>query len=142
MNGRFKKNMLALGAFLCLAACAGAGTPVPADLQHHRFVLESVDGNPFVSVTGAPDIEFNQDLRVSGRICNRYAGQAVLENGILTVSRMASTKMLCPDPDLNSLESLFISMLMAGAQVELSGNTLTLRQGGHVLVYRLHDWVR
>lgn len=138
---------LLLGGVLCLSACAGAsgpgaGGPVYSDLAHHRYVLESVDGKPFAAATHAPDIEFNENFHISGRACNRYTGRGTLENGVLTVPRMASTKMLCPNEALNAFEPLFASMLAAGAELELDGNTLTLRQGGHVLVYTLRDWVR
>ncbi len=55
---------------------------------------------------------------------------------------MASTKMLCPDDALNRFETLFSGMLAAGARIDLSDNKLTLRQGDHVLVYTIRDWVR
>lgn len=132
--------------FLCLpllfVACAAATFPSAGDLLHRRFVLESLDGKPFTSSMGAPDIEFNEGFRLSGRICNRYSGQASLENGLLLAPHMAMTKMLCPDEALNDFETLFGSMLGTGAQVTFSGNTLTLRQGTHVLVYKSADWVR
>ena len=123
------------------SACAGAKTLSQADLAHRRFVLASVDGVAFAPAPGAPDIEFGEGFRVYGRICNRYSGPGTLENGVLTVERMISTKMLCPDAALNEFESLFARMLRDGVQVELSGKTLTLRGGGHVLVYTARDWV-
>ena len=127
--------------FCVAAGCAGAKQPDRNDLLHRRFVLESVDGAAFSSSVKTPDIEFNENFRVSGQMCNRYTGQGELANGVLTVRQMASTKMLCVDQELNALEQLFGVMLREGAAIDLSGTTLTLRQGGHVLVFTLRDWV-
>ncbi len=139
-----RKVCAALLAFAVLltAACAGAKSPAMADLQHRGFVLVSVDGAPFTGYEKTPDIEFGQDFRVSGQVCNRYFGQGVLENGILTVGQMASTKMMCAEDALNRLEDLLAQMLVSGAEVSLADNTLTLRQGGHELVFTARDWVR
>ena len=133
-------------AVLCLpvfltAACAGAKAPTRDELLHRRFVLTSVDGVPQAASPITPDIEFNEGFRVSGRMCNRYAGQGKLENGLLTVGQMISTKMLCTDDALNRLDGLLAAMLAAGARADLSGGTLTLRQGGHTLVFTARDWV-
>lgn len=122
-------------SLLANVACAGVKTPAQADLAQRRFVLADVDGVPFAAGQ-RPDISFSEDFRVSGRMCNRYTGQGTLQNGVLTVKQMASTKMLCIDAALNRLEGQFGAMLAAGAHTELTGDTLTLRQGGHVLVFR------
>lgn len=139
---RFRSVCLFLLAPVLLgAACSAAKAPALADLSQRRFVLVSQDGVPFAAAN-APDIAFGEDFRVSGRVCNRYAGQGTLENGVLTVKGMASTKMLCQDEALNRLETLFAAMLDAGAQADLSGGLLALRQGGHTLVYRAADRAR
>lgn len=120
-----------------VTGCVGGKTPDRADLLYSRFVLETVDGKPFVTPRRMPDLEFGENFRVSGQICNRFFGQGELVDGILTVKQMGTTKMLCPEEELNSFENQFALMLMSGAAVELSGDLLTLSQGGHVLVYRL-----
>ncbi|MCC8194967.1 MAG: META domain-containing protein [Deltaproteobacteria bacterium] len=122
-------------------ACANAKAPAQADLLHRRFVLATVDGDPFPAMN-PPDIEFNEGFRVSGRICNRYTGLGTLENGVLTVGQMATTKMLCPDDTLNRFETMFAAMLAAGVKVDLEDDRLRLSQGGHVLVFTARDWVR
>lgn len=128
--------------FLLAAGCAGSKNMNQKDLLHHRFVLESIDGVPFESSVRTPDIEFGEGFRVYGGICNRYTGQGELADNVLTVKQMASTKMLCADDKLNKFEGQFAQMLSAGAEIAIEGNTLTLKQGGHVLVYKLADWVR
>lgn len=112
------------------------------DLLHRHFVLISADGVDFSAKEKVPDLEFGEDFRVLGAVCNRFMGQGELESGTLTVKQMASTKMMCLDPELNALEQQFAGMLEAGAVIDFDGKILTLRQGGHTLIYELRDWVR
>lgn len=143
------KKLFACAFGLCIIfsalfsiGCAGAKGVKEADLSNRRFVLESVDGKAFTSANRTPDIAFGENFRVQGGICNRYTGQGVLAGNVLTVKQMASTKMLCVDDALNKLETQFAQMLHAGAEVTLDGKTLTLRQGGHTLVYTAADRVK
>ncbi|MDL2207734.1 META domain-containing protein [Desulfovibrio sp. OttesenSCG-928-M16] len=97
-----------------------------ADLLNGHFVLRSVNGRDYSQKERVPSLAFNQDFRISGGICNRYTGQAALEDGKLFVRNMASTKMLCVDEDLNKLESAFAHMLEQGADLSFDGAALTL----------------
>lgn len=108
-------------------------------LQQRRFVLVSVDGEPFEGRAQAPEMEFMEGLRVTGGICNRFTGQGELAGGVLKVGRMASTRMLCVDENLNRVERLFATMLREGARVAVDGNTLTLTHGGNTLGWELRD---
>lgn len=136
-------------AVTLLAAC-GAKNAAPdqasgvskQDLVHHAFVLASINGNPFVEKERLPTLEFNEGFRVSGAVCNRFTGQAELENGMLTVKQMASTRMLCADQELNRLENDFSRMLMDGAAITLAGKILTLGRDGYVLEFVLRDLAR
>lgn len=144
------KRAMAFLTALCMAAllaACGAKSSAPyqtggvskQDLLHHTFVLASINGRPFMEKERLPTLEFNEGFRVSGAICNRFTGQAELENGMLTVKQMASTRMLCVDQELNRLESDFSTMLMNGAAVTLAGKTLTLRRDGYALEFTLRD---
>lgn len=126
--------------FFC--GCAGAKAPSREDLMHRRFVLSEVDGKAFSGAERVPDIAFDENFRVYGAVCNRYMGQGELAGDVLTVRQAASTKMLCGDDELNNLETLFHQMLQAGAKIDLSDASLTLRQGGRALTYTLRDWIR
>lgn len=124
------------------ASCAASGPAVDErDLLHHRFVLHSVDGEVYALEEPAPTISFNEGLRVSGSVCNRFMGQGLLADGKLTVGQIATTRMACVDPVLSRYENLILEMLGAGVEAEYRDRTLTLRQGGHTLVYRLWDLV-
>ena len=130
-----------LTALLVAVGCVGGQKPVLADLELRRFVLESVDGVPFCA-SRMPEMAFDENFRVSGQMCNRFMGQGKLENGVLTVAQMASTRMFCAEEALNHAENRISSMLMAGAEVELTDGILTLRQGGHTVTFTAADRVQ
>lgn len=140
------KKKLFLILFCCAlpvmaAACAAPGAVAEGDLLHRRFALHSVDGEVYTLKEPVPTISFNEGLRVSGSVCNRFMGQGRLADGKLTVSQIATTRMACVDPVLSRYERLILEMLGAGVETEYRDKTLTLRQGGHTLVYRLWDLV-
>lgn len=148
--------------FLCLAAllfavagCMGQGgapvgqeasvnaTVTAQDLLHHRFELTAINGAALPkNISRTPTIEFNEGMRISGQTCNRFMGNGTLENGVLTVSEMASTMMMCVEPVLNELERDFSALLRGGAAVRLDGQTLTLSKEGYELTYTLRDLVQ
>lgn len=133
-------SFLAIGlALLASVSCAGGSNMKEADLMHRRFVLESVNGTPFNSSFRTPDIEFGENFRVYGQVCNRYRGQGKLAGDVLTVAQMASTLMMCPDQALNKLERDFSEMLRNGAEIKFVDNTLTLSGNGQTLVYKVSD---
>ena len=118
------------------------------DLLHWRFVLKTADGKDFSGTERPVDLEFIQSpdaaegRQVAGSICNRYSGNGNVENGLLTVKRLMTTRMLCPDQQLNALEQLFAGMLEQGADVTFMDRSLILRQGQHELVFEAADWVQ
>ena len=131
------KTTLTLVAAMLLGGCASSSQPAPGDtLANRSFVLTSVDGHAVTAPQGMkPGINFGEDMRVTGVMCNRFFGQGKLETGVLTVPHMASTRMLCSNPELNKWEMAIVNMLTAGARVKLTENTLTLEGAGHSLVY-------
>ena len=136
--------MLAVLTAACGKKLCGGQAITQQDLIHHRFVLVSADGKDFSAKDRVPSIEFNEGLHISGAVCNRFTGQGRLVGNVLTVEQMASTKMLCVDPDLSELESLLARMLSEGAELRLGGDgqRLVIRQGKHKLIYKLSDWIR
>lgn len=112
------------------------------ELVRRQFTLKSADGVDFTRKERRPTIEFSEDLRVAGSVCNRLVGQASFEGSKLFIRNIASTKMMCPDHDLNRLENRFAEMFDTGFDVQLEGKTLKLTQEGHDLVYERLDWAR
>ena len=138
-----KLASLALAAMV-LAGCAQSGdksTVTAQDLQHHRYVLQTVDGKPLTGIKRMPELSFGENMHISGAMCNRFMGQATLENNTLKVKGLGMTMMLCVEPQLNDLDHRINEMLTAGANVSLANQQLVLKSGQHTLTYKLADLV-
>lgn len=107
-------------------------------LSRQKFVLVQINEADYSGPEGqpVPSLEFGEDFLVSGRICNNYRGPGELQDGVLSVRAMASTRMMCPDTNLNQLETRFFQMLENGAALSMNGDRLTLRQGDNSLVFK------
>ncbi|AWH87277.1 heat shock protein HslJ [Limnobaculum parvum] len=116
-----------------------------SDLLHHNFILIGVDGNRMADTTKEKKplhIEFEENMHVSGAMCNRFMGQATLKDGVLTAKQLASTRMACIDEQINRLDQVIAATLNSGARVTLDQGVLTLSAAQHTLTYKLSDWVR
>jgi len=137
-----KRTALLVLTTLALAGCAQTAEQKSLsaqDLENHRFVLQSVNGTPFVAKEGAnvPELSFGDKLQLSGAMCNRFFGQATLNGDQLKAEGMAMTRMMCAEPQLNDLDNQFGQMLTSGAQISLNGQQLTLKNDQHTLTYTL-----
>ncbi|MDL2279946.1 META domain-containing protein [Desulfovibrio sp. OttesenSCG-928-G11] len=119
-----------------------AAQKTPEDLLDRHFVLLSVNGVDFSGKERIPELEFGEDMRIAGGICNRFAGKARLEDGVLLAGRLALTRMLCVDEELNKLEQRFTRMLEQGASLSFDGKTLILEGAELTLVFRRSDLER
>ena len=131
-------EVLITSSLVSLAACQGGVESVveAGELIGRSWVLESVDGG---SVTGAkprPDLAFADELKFSGLAgCNRFFGQGNLEESRFVTGAVGTTRMACPPPQ-EELERKVLAVLTNGCEIELEGGGLTLRGGGHTLVYQ------
>ena len=137
------RAILALTALLGLAMLQGCGGDKVAamdaerqDLAGHSFVLTKINGEAH-SIKNVPTLGFNEEMRAYGSFCNRFMGQAEVKGGVLTVSQMASTMMMCPDQVVNNLERDGSQLLMNGAKTSFDGSTLVLSSDDYSLEYRL-----
>ncbi|MCT4703926.1 heat shock protein HslJ [Enterobacteriaceae bacterium H20N1] len=139
-----KKLASLMLATAVLAGCAQSGdkgSVTAQDLQHHRYVLQSVDGKPLEGIKRMPELSFGENMHISGSMCNRFMGQATLEDSTLKAKGLGMTMMLCVEPQLNQLDRMINDMLTGGAQVGLAQQQLTLKNSQHTLVYKLADLV-
>ena len=135
MNGF--ANSLALGSLLLLAlACQTSQMPSgSAALSNHRWVLTELDGQPIIDTVrrNAASLQFfEKEGRVAGSGgCNRITG-GYERSGTdgLKFSRIVSTRMACPGPDL---ETPFLRALDRVDGFSIAQGVLTLRQGQAVL---------
>lgn len=66
------KKVAALVALsLLMAGCVSNDkiAVTPEQLQHHRFVLESVNGKPVTNDKNPPEISFGEKMMISGSMC-------------------------------------------------------------------------
>jgi heat shock protein HslJ len=92
----------------------------------------SLDG---VEVT----LEFHQDagggLRIGGTSgCNRYTAGAAVSGDTLTLSAIAGTRMMCPDPQM-AVEDAYLKALEGVSRYEEQGSQLVLFYAGGQLLF-------
>jgi heat shock protein HslJ len=85
-------------------------------LQHHRFVLTSVNGQAVNAGDRPLELSFGEKMAitgkmyVSGNMCNGFSGEGKVSDGEL-VKSLAMTRMLCHDAQLNTLDATIGKML-------------------------------
>ncbi len=136
-----KKIVTLMALSMLMAGCVSNGkvSVNREQLQHHRFVLESVNGKLVTVAKNQPELSFGENMTVSGNMCNRFTGQGKLSDGELKVKDLAMTRMMCSDPQLNALDGIVSEMFKQGAQVDLTANQLTLATAEQTLTYKLSD---
>ncbi|EAN0414430.1 TPA: heat shock protein HslJ [Salmonella enterica] len=132
-----KKSVTLVALSIIMTGCVSSGkvSVKREQLEHHRFVLESVNGK---TVTG-PELSFGEDMTVSSKMCNQFTGEGKLSDGELKVKNLAMTRMMCADPQLNALDGTLSELFSKGAQVDLTANQLTLATAETTLMYKLAD---
>ena len=124
--------------------CGDTDILTQGDLQHHRWLLESIDGvrlDAAVADSMIPELDFGERMTVSGNTgCNRFRGRAVLREQFLVIESMASTRRLCT-PVQNEVERILVEALGNESLVRINAERqLILRSGRTVLRFRLFDW--
>lgn len=93
----------------------------------------SPEGTPVAATQGAHLKLTDNNLSVSGfGGCNRFVGAyqtAPIASHPLRFSRLASTRMLCANPETMKEEALFMETLAQTTQYEITDKTLTLYYG-------------
>lgn len=100
---------------MLMSACNESKKITTADLINHRFVLIKFN-NEDVSPDKQAEIEFTEDMNVTGKMCNRFVGKTILENDTLKSNGLAMTKMLCNDEQLNKLDNIIGQLFADGAK--------------------------
>lgn len=125
--------------------CTDTSIVTQGDLQHHRWILESVNGDPLPvdELHGKiPDLEIGEQMMATGNSgCNRISGRAVLREEFFMIDGMISTRMSCAPPQ-NELERLIQSALTSESVIRLDDSrNLLLESTYGSLRFRLQDWV-
>jgi heat shock protein HslJ len=123
------------------------------DLQHRRWVLNSIDGLELADfarqlgfeddapLTKVPDLDFGEQGFVSGNTgCNQFQGQARVVDNSLILSQLAVTAMLCGG-FAGELELQLQLLYRNPLAISFDDSSLILETSEKVLRYRLRDWV-
>ena len=119
------------------ATAAGSVTASSA-LQGPRWRLIELEGQPALSGGGArePHLIFSRDSvdRVGGATgCNSMGGRYTAEGDRIRFSDLFSTKMACIEEERMRQETRFVGALGRVDRYAISGDTLTLSEGGTVV---------
>ncbi|WP_434777022.1 META domain-containing protein [Neisseria sp. Ec49-e6-T10] len=141
-------SLCALAALLITTGCTSmpqnhSNSVTTTDLQHRNFALLQFNGQtlPTDNKYKNPNLEFAEGMHISGAVCNRFNGQAQLNNNVLSAPNLAATRMMC-EPTLNQIESALFKTLSDGATISFDGKTLTLKNSQNTFVYTIADYVR
>lgn len=102
-------------------------------LENHQFKLVEFNGKA-IAVEPAPFIQFNDEMRVSGQMCNHFFGQTTLDDNQLK-GTLGMTLMYCDNPELNTLDQVIGKMFTDGVKISDTDGRLTFTQGDNTLVY-------
>lgn len=92
-----------------------------ANLVGSEWVVEDIGGAGIVD-SSKVSLNFTDDSQISGRAsCNGYGGAYSADNGALQVSRLISTKRMCP-PALMNQEQRFMQLLTDAVHYEFDSN--------------------
>lgn len=126
--------------------CTETTVITQADLQHHRWLLSSINGRALDGdqpENVVPELDFGERMHVAGNSgCNHFTGTGVLHNQFFAIERMASTRKRCTTVQ-NSLEQTVLKVLAGRSEISIEDSgALVLESGDTVLRFELRDWVR
>lgn len=124
------RKLTVTAAALTLAVSAQAGVPKPAQLVDTGWTIIRIDGKKPASPRA--EIRF-----LPGRInatagCNGLGGEWKIRKGRLEGGPFMSTMMYCEG--LMEQERVLADVLGGKARIDVTGRTLTLKSGKHVIV--------
>jgi len=125
--------------------CDKAKVVTQGDLQHHRWVLESINGNKIgaAQLDGKiPELEIGEQMMASGYLgCNRFQGKAALRENRFIIDPVASTRMFC-ETKQNDIELLLLQVFARESTISIDvAKNLILITDGSLLKFRLKDRV-
>jgi heat shock protein HslJ len=101
---------------------AGSNWEVTAYNNGNQAVVGVLEGTTLTA-------NFGEDGSLSGNSgCNQYTGTYKVDSNQITIGPLASTMMMCSDPEgLMDQEAQFLAALQSAASYEIEGNVLQLR---------------
>jgi heat shock protein HslJ len=111
------------------------------DLQHHRWLLESINGTGLDFDERLPELDFGERMNVFGNLgCRRFSGTAELRGPYVTFFDILPENRQC-EPARNAIERIMFNVLDAESAVTIDEERhLILSFDGIELQFRLEDW--
>ncbi|WP_177208002.1 META domain-containing protein [Pseudoalteromonas denitrificans] len=104
-------------------------------LKHQNFKLHTIDKKA-VETIKVVNIEFIEAMRTNGFAgCNRFFGQAIIEEGKFKVDKIGMTRKSC-GTDINKIETDIIDTLSTWSDITLENDILTIK-GKHELMFKI-----
>ncbi|WP_159064955.1 META domain-containing protein [Thaumasiovibrio subtropicus] len=136
-----KKTIAAMASALILAGCmtSSNSAKIGDQLFNKEWQLSQIDG-AFIDTEIVKQVP-NFTLETGGRItgvggCNRFFGDATLDGTHLSAPALASTKMMCIQNEVATIEAQFMQALSQGVHVEfLNESEVTLKGEAHTFVF-------
>lgn len=124
--------------------CEETDIVTEGDLQHHRWLLRSVDGIVVNSAEfdgAVPELDFGERMTVTGSYgCNRFSAQASLRERAIVFERMSSTRRLCSAKQ-NEIEHTVQRVLFGQPVVKIDAMRQLILEAGQIeLRFFLSDW--
>jgi heat shock protein HslJ len=121
--------------------CNETAIVTQGDLQHHRWLLERIDGEP-VDVDGPmPELDFGERMTVSGSLgCSTFSASTALRGSKLGFSDILTRSDACGPASLE-IEQIMFNVISAEPAVSIGEEQqLILNSAGTELQFRLEDW--
>jgi heat shock protein HslJ len=122
--------LLSTGLLACATEGGGAAarrgvtsTPSGSYLAGSEWALLDLGGTTITE--GRPTLAFAEPGRLSGNgSCNRFSGPVDIGEGTVKIGALASTKMACAEPELNTQEVAYLAALQNAERLVMDGPVL------------------
>jgi heat shock protein HslJ len=121
--------------------CSEIQTITQGDLQHHRWLLESIDGTEPSAGEQLPELDFGARMHVSGNLgCRSFSATAELRGPYLAFSDIRPQPLQCSGSSA-AVERVMLELLREESVVAIDAeHHLILSRNGTELRFRLEDW--
>ena len=103
--------------------CKKSKSKVAQPFLNTNWSMVQYEGTSFEAKDGY-SLVFNKDGKIAGKgDCNRLMGSFTESEGKLTISKVAGTRMMCPNQDM---ESKFIKTITSIDAFEIDGDLMSL----------------
>ena len=124
------RKLIITAAALTLAVSAQAGVPKPVQLVDTAWTITRIDGKKPASLRA--EIRFLSSRISATAGCNGLGGDWKIRKGRLEGGPFMATMMYCEG--LMEQERVLADVLGGKARIDVTGRTLTLKSGKHVIV--------